>query len=69
MFVNNILFFIMEVKKKGAIFWGLTRGLKHSIENLHSHLFDVLKENNIDYDIFIKKKDDWPTIATSFGAE
>jgi hypothetical protein len=44
----------MEVKKKGAIiFWGLTRGLKHSIENLRSHLFDVLKENNIDYDIFI----------------
>jgi hypothetical protein len=41
-------------KKKGAIiFWGLTRGLKHTIKNLHSHLFDVLKENNIEYDIFI----------------
>ena len=40
-------------KKCAIIFWGLTRGLKHIIKNLHSHLFDVLKENNIDYDIFI----------------
>lgn len=40
--------------KKGAIiFWGLTRGLKHTIKNLQTHLFDVLKENKIEYDIFI----------------
>lgn len=40
--------------KKGAIiFWGLTRGLKHTINNLQINLFDVLKDHNMDYDIFI----------------
>jgi len=40
--------------KKGAIiFWGLTRGLEHTINNLRTHLFDVLTENDVEYDIFI----------------
>ena len=41
------------MKKVAIVFWGLTRGLKHTIKNLEENLFSVLKENKIEYDIFI----------------
>lgn len=41
------------MKKVAIIFWGLTRGLKHTIKNLEENLFSVLRENNIEYNNFI----------------
>ena len=41
------------MKKVAIIFWGLTRGLKHTIKNLEEKLFSILRENNIEYDNFI----------------
>jgi len=34
-------------------FFGITRSLKYSIESINKNIFDVFKENNIEYDIFI----------------
>ena len=39
--------------KCAIIFWGLTRGLKHTLPNIKKNLFDILKDNDIDYDIYI----------------
>lgn len=40
-------------KKVAIIFYGLSRCLDKTINSLHAHLFNVLQQNNIDYDIFI----------------
>ena len=34
-------------------FFGITRSLKHTIKSIHEKVFDVFKENNIEYHIFI----------------
>ena len=34
-------------------FYGITRSLKFTIESIRTKIFDVLKENNISYDVFI----------------
>ena len=34
-------------------FFGITRSLKYSIDSINKNIFDVFKENNIEYDIFI----------------
>lgn len=39
--------------KCAIIFWGLTRGLEHTLPNIKKKLFTELEKNNIDYDIFI----------------
>ncbi len=41
------------MKKVAIIYWGLTRGLKHTIKNLEENLFSVLRDNNVEYDNFI----------------
>jgi hypothetical protein len=40
-------------KRVAIIFFGLTRSLNKTIESLNENLFNVLKENSIEYDIFI----------------
>jgi len=35
---------------KGALaFWELTRSLKYTIESIENNIFDVFRENNIDF--------------------
>ena len=34
-------------------FFGITRSLKYTIESIKQNIFDVFKENNIEYDIFM----------------
>ena len=34
-------------------FFGITRSLKYSIESIQKNIFNVFKENNIEYDIFM----------------
>lgn len=34
-------------------FWGLTRSLKYTINSIDKYILNVLRENNIDYDIFM----------------
>lgn len=34
-------------------FWGLTRSLKYTINSIHKNIFDVLKNRNIEYKIFL----------------
>ena len=34
-------------------FFGLTRSLKYTIDSIDSNIFEVLKVNNIDYDVYI----------------
>ena len=41
-------------KKKVAIgFFGITRSLKYTIDSIKINIFNVLKEQNIDYDIYL----------------
>lgn len=40
-------------KKVVICFFGLTRSLKHNLIYLQKNIFDVLKQNGFDYDIFI----------------
>ena len=40
-------------KKVAILFFGLTRSLKDVYSSLKTNIFDVLTENNIEYDIFI----------------
>ena len=40
-------------KKVVICFFGLTRSLKYNIKYLQKNIFDVLKQNGFDYDIFI----------------
>lgn len=44
---------MQQNKKVAIIFYGLSRYLDKTINSLHTHLFNVLQQNNIDYDIFI----------------
>jgi len=38
---------------KGALaFWELTRSLKYTIESIENNIFDVFRENNIDFKVF-----------------
>ena len=53
-------------KKIAIIFYGLTRSLNKTINSIHENIFNVLKENLIEYDIFIhtykingEYKNDW----------
>lgn len=39
--------------KIALVFWGLTRSLKLTITSIHKHIFNILKINNIEYDIFL----------------
>jgi hypothetical protein len=39
--------------KIAICFWGLTRSLKHTIHTIQKRIFDVFKNNNIPYKIFI----------------
>ena len=39
--------------KIALIFWGLTRSLKYTIDSIQKNIFNVLKESNIDYDIYL----------------
>ena len=41
------------VKRVAIIFFGLTKSLSKTIESLRNNLFNVLKENSMEYDIFI----------------
>lgn len=34
-------------------FFGITRSLKYTIKSINDNIFDVLKSNNIDYDVYI----------------
>jgi hypothetical protein len=43
----------MKKRKVAILFYGLTRSLHKTISSLHKHLFNVLKDSSIDYDIFI----------------
>ena len=36
--------------KIAILFWGLTRSLKYTIKSIKINVFNVLQENNIDYD-------------------
>ena len=40
-------------KKTAIIFFGLTRSLEKTIESIKNNLLIPLKENNLEYDIFI----------------
>ena len=43
-------------RKKVAIgFYGITRSLNYTIDSIEKNIFNVLKENNFDYDIFLHK--------------
>tara|TARA_A100001015_G_scaffold310292_1_gene411407 strand:+ start:1208 stop:2218 length:1011 start_codon:yes stop_codon:yes gene_type:complete len=39
--------------KIAILFWGLTRSLKYTINSINKNIFDILKKNNIDYDIYL----------------
>lgn len=39
--------------KIAICFWGLTRSLKYTIKSIHKHIFDVFKNSNIEYKIFM----------------
>lgn len=39
--------------KIAILFWGLTRSLKYTIDSIKINIFNVLKEQNIDYDIYL----------------
>ena len=39
--------------KIALIFWGLTRSLKFTIKTIEKRIFKILKDNNIDYDIYL----------------
>ena len=34
-------------------FFGITRSLKYTIESINENIFNILKINNIEYDIYI----------------
>tara|TARA_B110000971_G_C19848051_1_gene425746 strand:+ start:169 stop:510 length:342 start_codon:yes stop_codon:yes gene_type:complete len=34
-------------------FYGITRSLKYTVNSINENIFDILKINNIEYDIFI----------------
>jgi hypothetical protein len=34
-------------------FYGITRCLKYSIESINKNIFDILKVNNIEYDVYM----------------
>lgn len=38
--------------KVALAFWGLTRSLKYTIESIEDNIFDVFRENNIEFKIF-----------------
>lgn len=40
-------------------FFGISRGLKHTLPSIQRHVFDVLHESGLAYDVF------WHTVATS----
>jgi len=45
-------------KKIAILFFGLTRSLrKYTLENIEKHIFQVLKDNNIEYDIYLHTYD------------
>jgi len=39
--------------KVALAFWGITRSLKKTIQSIHTYILDVLRENGIDYTIFL----------------
>jgi len=39
--------------KVAVAFFGITRSLKYTLKSIQENLFDVLKKNNIDFDIFL----------------
>jgi hypothetical protein len=39
--------------KVAIAFYGITRSLKHTIHSIHNQILDVLKQNNINYTIFL----------------
>jgi len=39
--------------KIAILFWGLTRSLKYTIKSIKINVFNVLQENNIDFDIYL----------------
>lgn len=39
--------------KIALCFWGLTRSLKYTIDSIQEHVFDPLKQNNVEYTIFL----------------
>jgi len=39
--------------KVALCFWGLTRSLKYTIKSIQEHVFDPLKQNNVEYIIFL----------------
>ena len=45
--------FSNERKKVAVGFFGITRSLNYTIDSIEKNIFNVLKENNFDYDIFI----------------
>ena len=62
-----ILLFIIIGKKEtfkttndlkiGICFYGLTRSLEYTIDSINSNIFDVLKDNNIEYDVYLHTYD------------
>jgi hypothetical protein len=39
--------------KVAICFWGLTRSLKHTLPSINKHIFNVLKQHNIEFDCFL----------------
>jgi hypothetical protein len=37
--------------KVGIIFWGLTRSLKYTLDSIHHNVFNVLRNDGIEYDV------------------
>ena len=52
-FIINTLHNLTNKKKVAIGFFGITRSLKYTIDSIKTNIFDVLTENNIDYDIFM----------------
>ena len=58
-----IIYFILNFKKKiekfqdkkkfAVCFFGLTRSLKYTLPDIEKNIFQVLKDNNINYDIYL----------------
>ena len=50
---NRICSRILSKKKIAIIFYGLSRSLSNTINSIKENILNVLKSNNIDYDIYI----------------
>jgi hypothetical protein len=53
---RNIMYLYLyryEFMKVSLGFFGITRSLKYTIESINNNILDILKLNNIDYDIYL----------------